>query len=101
MERRSGGRVSNFGKEPSGMPVCWRISARDSPCAGCAPWLFQTRNQALKKTSFRELAKTAKVSTATVSRIVRGQANVDPEMRVRVHKAAEALGIDIEQRRQE
>ena len=55
----------------------------------------------MKKTSFRELAKVAKVSTATVSRIVRGQANVDPEMRVRVRKAAEQLGIDIEERRQE
>jgi DNA-binding LacI/PurR family transcriptional regulator len=55
----------------------------------------------LKKTSFRELAKLAKVSTATVSRIARGQANVDPEMRARVRKAAETLGIDMEQRRQE
>lgn len=55
----------------------------------------------MKKTPFRELAKLANVSTATVSRIARGQANVDPEMRARVRKAAEELGIDLEQRRQE
>src|SRR5689334_334874 len=101
MGRRFCGRVSNLGGEPSGMPGYWRISARDSPCVAFAPWIFRTRNDALKKTSFRELAKVAKVSTATVSRIVRGQSNVDPAMRVRVHKAAEELGIDIEERRQE
>ena len=55
----------------------------------------------MKKTSFRDLAKLAKVSTATVSRIVRGQANVDPVMRDRVRAAAEQLGIDLEQRRNE
>src|SRR5215813_11094314 len=92
---RCNSKVSNFRREPSGMSGHWRVSVRDSP------WIFPTRNEALKKTSFRELAKLAKVSTATVSRIVRGQANVDPEMRARVHKAAEVLGIDIEQRRQE
>ncbi|MEO8130315.1 MAG: LacI family DNA-binding transcriptional regulator [Bryobacteraceae bacterium] len=54
-----------------------------------------------KKTSFKELAKHAKVSTATVSRIVRGQVNVDPAIRARVRKAAAELGIDMEQRRNE
>jgi DNA-binding LacI/PurR family transcriptional regulator len=58
-------------------------------------------NGKMKKTSFRELAKRAQVSTATVSRIVRGQANIDSEMRARVRKAAEELGIDLELRRQE
>jgi len=53
----------------------------------------------LKKTSFRELAKLANVSTATVSRVARGEANVDPEMRLRVRKAAERLGIDLDERR--
>ena len=55
----------------------------------------------MKKTSFKELAKLANVSTATVSRIAREQANVDPELRARVRKAAEELGIDLEQRRHE
>lgn len=54
-----------------------------------------------KKPSFKELAKLAKVSTATVSRIARGQINVDPSMRARVRDAAELLGIDLEQRRSE
>jgi DNA-binding LacI/PurR family transcriptional regulator len=54
-----------------------------------------------KKTSFLELAKLAKVSTATVSRIARGQVNVDSGIRARVQKAAEELGIDLEQRRSE
>ena len=55
----------------------------------------------VKKTPFKELAKIAKVSPATVSRIARGQANVDPEMRARVRKAAADLGIDLEQQRHE
>src|SRR3954451_11185625 len=54
-----------------------------------------------KKTSFKELAKHAKVSVATVSRLARGQVNVDPAMRARVRKAAEELGMDLEQRRNE
>jgi LacI family transcriptional regulator len=54
-----------------------------------------------KKPSFQELAKLAKVSTATVSRIARGQVNVDPIIRARVRKAAGELGIDLEQRRNE
>lgn len=54
-----------------------------------------------KKTSFKELAQHAKVSTATVSRILRGQVNVDSSIRARVRKAAEELGIDLEQRRNE
>ncbi len=57
--------------------------------------------RAKKKTSFQELAKLAKVSTATVSRIVRGNVNVDPLIRARVRKAAGELGIDLEQRRNE
>lgn len=54
-----------------------------------------------KRTSSKELARLAKVSTATVSRIVRGQTNVDPALRARVREAAEKLGIDLEQRRGE
>jgi LacI family transcriptional regulator len=54
----------------------------------------------VKKTlSLKDLAKYAKVSTATVSRVARGQATVDAAIRLRVRNAAEELGIDLEQRR--
>jgi DNA-binding LacI/PurR family transcriptional regulator len=52
-----------------------------------------------RKLSFQDLAKHANVSTATVSRVARGQTNVDPLIRERVRKAAEELGIDLEKRR--
>jgi DNA-binding LacI/PurR family transcriptional regulator len=58
-------------------------------------------NEVKKKASFLQLAKLAKVSTATVSRIARGQVNVDASIRARVRIAAEELGIDLEQRRNE
>jgi DNA-binding LacI/PurR family transcriptional regulator len=54
---------------------------------------------AKKKSSFKELAKVADVSAATVSRVAKGQLNVDPDLRARVRKAADALGIDLEKRR--
>ncbi len=41
------------------------------------------------------------MSTATVSRVARGQANVDAAIRERVRKAAEDLGIDLDKRRHE
>ncbi len=53
------------------------------------------------KPSFKQLAKAAKVSPATVTRVAKGQLNVDPEIRARVRKAAEALGIDLERKRNE
>jgi DNA-binding LacI/PurR family transcriptional regulator len=55
----------------------------------------------VKKKSFKNLAKVANVSPATVSRIAKGQVNVDPAIRARVRKAADTLGIDLEQRRNE
>jgi LacI family transcriptional regulator len=55
----------------------------------------------VKKKSFKNLAKVANVSPATVSRVAKGQVNVDPGIRARVRKAADALGIDLEQRRNE
>ena len=55
----------------------------------------------MKKKSFKNLAKVANVSPATVSRIAKGQVNVDPAIRARVRKAADTLGIDLEQRRNE
>jgi DNA-binding LacI/PurR family transcriptional regulator len=54
-----------------------------------------------KKTSFQDLARLAQVSTASVSRVARGQANVHPDIKARIRKAAEELGVDLEQRRQE
>jgi LacI family transcriptional regulator len=55
----------------------------------------------VKKKSFKYLAEVAAVSPATVSRVAAGQANVDPGIRARVRKAAETLGIDLEQKRSE
>jgi len=55
----------------------------------------------LKKKSFKELAKLANVSAATVSRVAKGQVNVDAGIRTRVRKAAETLGIDLDQKRNE
>jgi LacI family transcriptional regulator, galactose operon repressor len=55
----------------------------------------------LKAKSFREVAKLAKVSPATVSRVAKGQVNVDATIRARVRKAAETLGIDLDQKRNE
>jgi DNA-binding LacI/PurR family transcriptional regulator len=51
-----------------------------------------------KRPSFREVAKLSKVSTATVSRVARGQVNVDPAIRQRVRRAAEQLGMDLQGR---
>lgn len=52
-----------------------------------------------KKPSLEDVAKLAGVSTATVSRIARGQPNVDADFRTRVRKAALELGLDLDQRR--
>jgi DNA-binding LacI/PurR family transcriptional regulator len=45
-----------------------------------------------KKTLLRDVADHAGVSAATVSRIFNGNPRVDPELRTRVHRSAEALG---------
>lgn len=50
------------------------------------------------KLSLKDVAQGAKVSMATVSRVARGQANVDSGIRDRVRKAAEDLGIDLDHR---
>ena len=54
-----------------------------------------------KKSSFKDVAKHANVSPATVSRVAKGQVNVEPSIRARVRKAAESLGVDLEQKRME
>jgi DNA-binding LacI/PurR family transcriptional regulator len=48
-----------------------------------------------KKTSFYQLARLAKVSGATVSRVANGSAHVSPELRARILKAAAKLGVDL------
>lgn len=52
-----------------------------------------------KKTTLNALARAAKVSPATVSRVVAGNPTVDPQIRAHVRKVAEKLGIDLEARR--
>jgi DNA-binding LacI/PurR family transcriptional regulator len=52
-----------------------------------------------KKHTLHDLAIAAKVSPATVSRVVAGNPSVDPGIRQLVRKAAEKLGIDLEERR--
>ncbi len=60
-----------------------------------------SKKKAPGKKSFKELAKLANVSPATVSRVAKGQVNVDAAIRTRVRKAAEALGIDLDHKRNE
>jgi DNA-binding LacI/PurR family transcriptional regulator len=48
-----------------------------------------------KKPSFQKVAKLAGVSPATVTRVARGQSGVGSAIRMRVHKAASQLGLDL------
>lgn len=59
------------------------------------------QEKAGRKPSFKNVATLAGVSMATVSRVARGQTNVDPAIRARVHKAAAELGLNLEERRKE
>lgn len=52
-----------------------------------------------KKFTMRDLARAAKVSPATISRILAGNPTVDPTIRKQVHKVAQKLGVDLESRR--
>jgi LacI family transcriptional regulator len=56
---------------------------------------------AQKPSSFKDLAKFTGLSPATISRVAKGQLNVDPAIRTKVRKAAETLGIDLDRRRNE
>jgi DNA-binding LacI/PurR family transcriptional regulator len=58
-------------------------------------------SDSVKKKSFKDVAKAANVSPATVSRIAKGHTNVDAGIRARVRRAAEALGVDLDQKRNE
>jgi LacI family transcriptional regulator len=55
----------------------------------------------MKQARFKDIAKAANVSAATVSRVAQGQQTVDPAIRVRVEKAAKALGVDLQRKRNE
>lgn len=55
----------------------------------------------MKKKSFKDVARAAKVSPATVSRVAKGQVSVDAGIRARVRRAAEELGVDLDQKRNE
>ena len=54
-----------------------------------------------KPRSFEDLATFTGLSPATISRVAKGQLNVDPAIRAKVRKAAETLGIDLDRRRNE
>jgi LacI family transcriptional regulator len=54
-----------------------------------------------KKSTFSRLAKVARVSAATVSRLAAGNRSVDPAIRARVERAATKLGIDLHQKRKD
>ena len=54
-----------------------------------------------KRPSFQDVATLAGVSMATVSRVARGQINVDAAIRARVRKAAAELGLNLEERRKD
>jgi LacI family transcriptional regulator len=69
---------------------------------GAQKTFLKSRHSGKKKeASFKQLAELANVSPATVSRVAKGQLNVDAAIRTRVRKAAETLGIDLERRRNE
>jgi DNA-binding LacI/PurR family transcriptional regulator len=55
----------------------------------------------MKGKSFKDVARAANVSAATVSRVAKGQTNVDAGIRARVRKVAESLGVDLDQKRNE
>ncbi len=55
----------------------------------------------MKRKSFKDVAKVANVSAATVSRVAKGQVNVNGDIRARVRRAAEGLGVDLDQKRNE
>lgn len=48
-----------------------------------------------RKTTLRDVARLAKVSSATVSRVANGNPQVDLEIQARVYAAAKKLGIDL------
>lgn len=54
-----------------------------------------------KQNRFKDVAKAANVSAATVSRVAKGLSSVDPAIRARVEKAARGLEVDLDRKRKE
>jgi LacI family transcriptional regulator len=52
-----------------------------------------------RKTTLKDVARLAKVSSATVSRVASGNPQVDPEIQAAVYAAAKKLGIDLTETR--
>jgi DNA-binding LacI/PurR family transcriptional regulator len=52
-----------------------------------------------RKATLRDVAKLAKLSTATVSRVANGNPQVDVEIQSKVHAAAKKLGLDLTETR--
>ncbi len=52
-----------------------------------------------RKTTLKDVARLAKVSSATVSRVASGNPQVDPEIQSTVYTAAKKLGIDLSETR--
>ena len=52
-----------------------------------------------RKTTLKDVARLAKVSSATVSRVASGNPQVDPEIQSTVYAAAKKLGIDLSETR--
>src|SRR5947209_9274118 len=53
------------------------------------------RQMSRKKITLQDVARAAKVSTATVSRVANGNSTVEPEIQKRVLVAARRLGLDL------
>ncbi len=52
-----------------------------------------------KQPTFLEVARLARVSPATVTRVLTGAAGVSKELQVRVHRAAQSLGVDLHKKK--
>jgi LacI family transcriptional regulator len=52
-----------------------------------------------RKPTYLEVARLAKVSPSTVTRVVCGSPGVSKEMQARVRRAAQALGVDVERKK--
>lgn len=52
-----------------------------------------------KQTTYLEVARLAKVSPATVTRVVSGRTVVSPEIVARVRRAAKTLGVDLQRKK--
>lgn len=70
-------------------------------CASSAPRFSMPKKRKSGKPTLADVAAAAKVSPATVSRVVAGNTTVDPALRAHVRKVAEKIGVDLEERRKD